>query len=62
MKHLDKRYRTRYGMSVIDNLEIIKNAGIDEFLAHEKLKWTCSACGGTICIHKGLCINCSRVK
>lgn len=62
LKHLHKRYRTRYNMSVIGNLENIKNAGIGEFLAAEKPKWTCSACGGTICVHKGRCINCGRVK
>jgi hypothetical protein len=28
LKYLDKRYRTKYGMSEIDNLESIRNNGI----------------------------------
>ncbi len=60
LKHLDKRYRTKYNMSEIENLEQIKNYGIREFLKNEKLKWTCKSCGGTICVHRGYCFNCGK--
>lgn len=60
LKHLDKRYRTRYSMSMIENLENIKKLGIEEFLRNEKVKWTCTECGGTICVHKGNCYSCGR--
>ena len=59
--HLDKRYRLKYNMSEIENLERIKKIGIRKFLANEKIKWTCS-CGGTICVHKGYCFNCGKKK
>src|SRR5512146_1334521 len=36
LKHLDKRYRTRYGMSMIENLENIRELGIRKFVANEK--------------------------
>jgi hypothetical protein len=62
MKHLDKRYRTNYNMSMIENLENIKEFGIRTFLRAEKKKWTCSECGGTICVHKGFCYSCGKKK
>lgn len=58
LRHLDKRYRTKYKMSMIENLEIIKQLGMRTFLMNEKSRWTCAECGGTICVHKGYCYNC----
>ena len=58
MEHIDKRYRNRYNTSLIENLEDIKNSGINKFLKNENEKWTCSRCGGIISIHKGYCSNC----
>lgn len=60
LKNLDKRYRTRHSMSMIENLENIKTLGTEEFLKNEKIKWTCTECGGTICVHKGNCYSCGR--
>lgn len=62
LKQLDKRYRTKYSTGLIENLEQIKNLGMDEFLENEKIKWTCQNCGGTICIHRGYCMKCSEKK
>lgn len=61
LKHLDERYRTKYNMSMIENLENIKDFGIREFLLNEKSRWACAKCGGTICVHKGYCFNCKNV-
>ncbi len=60
LKHLDKRYRTRYNMSMTENLENIRGFGIRQFLRKEDLKWTCDECAGTICVHKGACIECGK--
>ncbi|MFA0822448.1 MAG: DUF3795 domain-containing protein [Methanomethylovorans sp.] len=60
IKHLDKRYRTKYNMSMIENLEFIWKSGITEFLANERTRWTCFRCGGTICVHKGYCYTCGE--
>ena len=62
MKQLDKRYRTKYGMSMIENLENIKKMGIREFIKNEKIRWTCSECGGIICVHRGFCSHCGKKK
>lgn len=62
LKSLDRRYRTKYHMSMIENLEFIKDQGIDKFLEKEEAKWRCSECGGMICCHNGLCLNCEIEK
>ena len=58
LKALDKRYRTSYRLSMIENLEKIKANGMEEFLDTETDKWRCPACGGNICCHNGLCYHC----
>ena len=60
LKHLDKRYSTKYHMSMIENLGNIKKLGIGQFLINEKTRWTCTECRGTICVHKGICFNCGK--
>lgn len=58
LQHLDERYRTKYNMSEIENLEQIKKNGVRDFIKKEKIKWTCPKCGGTINVHKGICSKC----
>lgn len=60
LKRLDKRYRTKYGMSMIENLDNIKRSGVREFVRQEKLRWACPECGETICVHQAECISCSH--
>jgi len=62
LKHLDKRYRTKYNMSMIENLEYIRDYSMRKFIKNEDVRWTCSRCGGTICVHKGYCIDCMKKK
>ncbi|MBE2280483.1 MAG: DUF3795 domain-containing protein [Ignavibacteriaceae bacterium] len=62
LKNLDKRYRTKYDMSEISNLEFIKNNGISNFIETEKIKWSCSKCGGIINVHKKSCSVCGLMK
>jgi hypothetical protein len=62
LKHLDKRYRTKYSMSMIENLESIRDYGIRDFVKNEKRRWACSKCGGTICVHDKFCIECREKK
>jgi hypothetical protein len=49
LRSLDKRYRTRYGMSMIENLELIKKKGTRAFLKKEKKRWVVPK--GIICVH-----------
>ncbi|MGE4434015.1 MAG: DUF3795 domain-containing protein [Bacteroidales bacterium] len=58
LKNLDKRYRSNYKMSMIENLEFIKNHGLDLFLIKEEDKWTCRICGARLCVHRTYCLSC----
>ena len=60
LKQLDKRYRTKYAMSMIENLESIKEIGLKAFVANEKKRWRCPKCGGVICVHRGYCHDCGE--
>jgi hypothetical protein len=62
LKGLDKRYRERYHMSMIENLTFIKEQGMQKFLEKEAEKWKCPDCGGVICCHNGLCYSCGLEK
>jgi len=58
LKNLDKRYRTNYGMSMIENLIYINNHGLEEFLKNEEDKWKCWVCGAGLSVHRDFCLNC----
>jgi hypothetical protein len=58
LKQLDKRYRTRYRMSMLENLEFIRVKGVAAFIEKERIRWTCPGCGATICVHRSYCLNC----
>lgn len=58
--HLDKRYRTKYGMSMIENLLAIRNHGIRRFVHAEAKKWRCPGCGELLCVHKPYCLSCGK--
>ena len=58
LSHLDNRYRTLFRMSMIENLESIKQNGMKQFLKQEEAKWKCDDCGAVICCHNGICFGC----
>jgi hypothetical protein len=58
MKQLDKRYRTKYKTSFFENLAMIKEKGITEFLEFESRRRTCTNCGATLSIHRPYCLSC----
>ena len=61
VRQLDRRYRAKYGMSMIENLQRIGDVGIDEFVASEMLRWACPECGSLLCVHRPECLNCGHV-
>ncbi len=58
LRRLDKRYRIRYGVSVVENLARIKAGGEKAFLVEEAAKWSCAGCGSRLCMHKPECMEC----
>jgi hypothetical protein len=59
LKTLDKRYSTKYGMSMFKNLGFIKEKGLKKFLKSEQKKWTCLNCGSGLSVHRDNCLNCN---
>jgi hypothetical protein len=49
LKRLDERYRRRYGMSEIGNLEYIRDHGLGRFLRKETKRWVWGRC--ILCVH-----------
>ena len=60
LKNLDKRYRNRYRMSMIDNQLYIRDHGLKKFLDNEYLRWKCKSCGAKLSAHRNNCISCSE--
>lgn len=58
LKSLDKRYREKYNMSMMENLASIRENGIRAFLAQQGRQYTCGQCGNSICVHTGKCMQC----
>ena len=61
INRMDKRYRNNYEMSVQENLERIKEQGIENFIAEQYKKYRCPKCDGVISIHNAKCFNCDTV-
>lgn len=51
IKRLDDRYRKRYGMSEIENLQMIKDRGVAKFLMEEEAKYIRG--DKVFCVHDG---------
>jgi hypothetical protein len=60
LKDLDKRYRTKYAMSMIENLGFIREHGLNAFVEKEHERWRCRKCGGVICVHRHFCFSCGE--
>ncbi|MHB8107327.1 MAG: DUF3795 domain-containing protein [Candidatus Cryosericum sp.] len=58
LRQLDLRYRTKYGMSMLENLDRIRELGLERFMAIENTRWVCPACGNPICVHDRRCYTC----
>ncbi|MEI7726096.1 MAG: DUF3795 domain-containing protein [Bacteroidota bacterium] len=62
LKQLDKRYRAKYSMSMIENLNKITESGLDRFMEIENTRWVCPQCGDPICVHNKRCYHCSVIN
>ena len=61
LKRLNKGYITRYGMGFIENLNSIRDDGIEKFLEDQKRKYACPKCGNEICVHNKKCYKCETI-
>jgi len=61
LRQLDKRYRTKYNTSFLENLAMIKENGIDYFLSFETNRRKCPDCGASLSVHRDFCLACSTI-
>jgi uncharacterized OB-fold protein len=47
-------------MSMLENLENIKQFGIKKFVEFEQKRWQCSKCGELLSVHRNVCLNCGE--
>ena len=62
LKHLDKRYRTKYNMSMVENLKELKDKGKEKFLENQENKYKCPKCGNIISVHNRKCYSCGNIE
>jgi hypothetical protein len=62
IKDLNKRYKSKYGESILENFESITRVGIDAFIINEKSKWKCPTCGNVLCVHRDKCLICNTIN
>ena len=61
LDRVDRRYRKRYAMSMVENLEQIKTQGVEDFLKSQEAKYKCPACGDVVSVHDRKCYSCGSV-
>lgn len=62
IQELESRYGSQYPLkeSPVENLQLIRELGIEAFLARERERWTCQSCGGPVSVHTGTCGKCGK--
>ncbi|MFW9844740.1 MAG: DUF3795 domain-containing protein [Candidatus Thorarchaeota archaeon] len=58
LQKLDDTYK-KYNLSVIENLNFIRDHGMQKFLKNQREKYTCTECSGIWCVHTNRCYRCS---
>ncbi len=59
---LEKRYLERYKMSFLENLQTIKEKGIEKFLEEQRVRFACPSCGDIVSVHDSRCYSCGKIK
>ncbi len=56
----ENRYTSQYPLreSVLENLRLIRETGMEAFLERERKLWTCEKCGSPVSVHTGICSGC----
>lgn len=62
VKRLDKTYRTKYGVSMVEQGKMAHSIGIAAFLSDDRQRWLCPNCGGAVSQHDGVCSECGEAQ
>lgn len=60
LKKIDKGYRERWSVSLIENLKRNKEIGVEKWLQEQEELYSCPECKGEICIHDEECYDCGN--
>ncbi len=60
LRQLDKRYRSKYRMSMIENLAELRAVGAEAFVELERARWACPHCGALVSVHRTVCLACGE--
>lgn len=60
IKNMEKSYRQRYGVSLVENSLTAREKGVAAFLEQDRARWTCTACGGAFSLHDDVCSECGE--
>lgn len=60
IKSLEKSYNKWYQASLIENSRFVQEQSLEHFMEQQKIKYTCSECGGIISIHDRECSECQE--
>jgi hypothetical protein len=61
IERMYKRYRENYGMSMKDNLDLIKKNGMQHFIDDQYEKYRCPECGQLRSVHNRKCFKCDTI-
>lgn len=62
LDRVDRRYRKRYDMSMVENLKELKEKGMKKFLKNQEEKYECPECGDVISVHDRKCYSCGHLE
>ncbi len=62
LAHISERYRINYGMSFIENLNLIRSRGESALWKALRERFACPKCGDLKSIHNGKCFGCDEIK
>jgi hypothetical protein len=60
IKNLERSYQKRYDVSLVENSRSVKEKGFTKFFENERMRWTCTECGGVISLHDKVCSECEK--
>jgi hypothetical protein len=61
LDRLDRRYRKRYSMGMVENLRELKEKGMKIFLEIQESRYKCPKCGDVISVHDRKCYECGHI-
>ena len=62
LDRIDRRYRKRYDMSMVENLVELKEKGMKKFLDIQEDRYKCPKCGDVISVHDRKCYACGHME